>query len=224
MKDRNRKFFLCVLCVLCGKNAFAVGEDGAELMAKLQSRLLNARRVLIESEVQSRGAVFSQLKGSARVEDRNRLSLSFNGQFGSKPAALALAADGVSQELRNGAARRLEPVADEANRAVLVGLLRMGLLHNLARLSGLQAPDHGGGLVERWVTLDNFRPTTYILGGEMEGALSFGFDVLVDGAHAASARLWLDPVSGLPRRREQTVKFAAGEMTVVETYARFVVE
>ena len=204
--------------------AFSVGEDGAELMAQLQARLLNAKRVVIESEVQSRGAVFSQLKGSAQIDERNRTRLNYSGQFGSKPAALALTADGRSQELRNGPDYRREPVQDETNRALLIGLLRMGQLHNLARLSGLQAPDHGDGLVERWVTLDNFRPTTYILGGELEGTLSFGFDVLVNGALAASARLWLDHVSGLPRRREQTVRFASGEIVVTENYARFVVE
>lgn len=217
-------FFLCILCVLCGENSFALGEDGAELMAQLQTRLLNARRVLIEGDVQSRGAVLSQLRGGVRIIERNQLSVRYNGQFASKPAALLLVADGRLQELQNGAEKRREAVQDEANRAMLIGLLRMGLLHNLARLTGLQGPDHAAGGVERWVTLDNFRPTTYILGGEMEGALSFGFDVMVDGALAGSARLWLDPVSGLPRRREQTVNFRSGEMTVVENYARFVVE
>ncbi len=227
---RFNSISLCVLRVLCGAfffasaPAFAIGEDGAELMAQLQARLLKARRVVIEGEVQSHGALFSQLKGGARINERNHMSLSYYGQIGPKPAVLSLAADGRVLELRNGAERRAEPVQDEANRALLIGLLRMGLLHNLARLGGLQAPDHGGGGVERWVTLDNFRPTTYILGGELEGALSFGFDVLVDGEPAASARLWLDPVSGLPRRREQTVRFAQGEMTVVEDYRRFVAE
>ncbi len=203
---------------------FAVGEDGAELMAQLQTRLLNARRVVIEGDIQSRGAVFSALKGSAQVGERNHLSLAFSGQFGPRPAVLTLTADNRLQELGNGAERRSEPVAGENNRAVLVGVLRMGLLHNLARLSELKGPDHGGGDVQRWLTLDNFRPTTYILGGELEGTLSFGFDVLVDGAMSASARLWLDPVSGLPRRREQTVRFASGEMVVTENYTRFVTE
>jgi hypothetical protein len=212
------------MTLLISVPAFAVGEDGAELMAQLQARLLGARRVEIESDIQSRGVVFSQLRGSARIAERNQLNLSYNGQFGPKPAVLTLAADGRSLELRNGANSRVEPVPGEANRALLIGLLRMGQLHNLARLSGLQGPDHGDGAVDRWVTLDNFRPTTYILGGELEGTLSFGFDVLVDGTPAGSARLWLDPASGLPRRREQTVNFAAGDMTVVENYTRFAVE
>lgn len=224
MKSLYKSFFLCVFSVLCGENAFAVGEDGAELMAQLQTRLLSAKRVVIESDIQSRGVLFSQLKGVARIDERNQLQLDYNGQFGAKPATLLLAANGRSQELRNGAGYRREPVPHEANRAVLIGFLRMGLLHNLARLSGLQPPDHGAGGVERWVTLDNFRPTTYILGGDLEGTLSFGFDVMVDGVLAASARLWLDPATGLPRRREQTVNFARGEMTVVENYVRFEVE
>lgn len=217
-------FRFVFLCFLCVENAFGAGEDGAELMRQLQNRLLAAKRIAVEADIQSRGTMFTTLKGSALLGERNTLTLSYGGQFGDRPAVLVLTADYRSQELRSGGNSRREAMPGETNRAVLIGLLRMGLLHNLTRLSRLEAPDHAAGGVEQWVTLDNFRPTTYILGGELEGTLSFGFDVLLRGEHSASARLWLDPASGLPRRREQTVKLPGGETKVIESYTRFTLE
>ena len=39
-----------------------------------------------------------------------------------------------------------------------------------------------------------------------------------------NARLWLDQASGLPRRRQLTVRFGTAEMKVLERYTRFEVE
>ena len=199
-------------------------EDGAVLMARLEARLLAARHVAIEATIESRGVVPSVLKGRSELLDRNRASWTYAGSFAGAAADLALVADGRAVQLKNGALAREEPVASESNRALLIGLTRMGLLHNLARLTGLRAADHAHGGVEQWVRLDSFRPTTFAQGGELEGMMSFGFDLVVAGQHSGSARLWLDPASGLPRRRTQTVRFPQGEMTVIEDYTRFEVE
>lgn len=204
--------------------AAQLGEDPAQLFAQLEARLLAARHVVVEGEIRATGAVESELRGRAELHDRNRIDLSYGGRFAGQPRALALQGDGRVLTLKNGEADRHEEVDDESNRAVLIGLMRMGLMHNLARLSALQGPDHAGGGVDRWVTLDNFRPTTMAMGGELDGTVSFGFDVVVDGQTAGSARVWLDPATGLPRRRQMTVRFARGDMEVVEDYGRFVLE
>jgi hypothetical protein len=203
---------------------WAAGENSSELMALLETRLLGARRVVIEAELHSTGAVAAEFKGSTELGERNRGRGSYTGQLAQQAAALAFDSDGRTLQLSRGAETRAEAVGAESNRALLVGLLRMGLLHNVARLHGLEGPDHAGGGVEQWVVLEGFRPTTYALEGELEGAMSFGFDLVVGGEPAGSARLWLDPASGLPRRREQTVRFPQGEMKVVEDYKRFVLE
>lgn len=198
--------------------------DGPALLAQLEQRLLAARRVAIEAIIESSGVIPARLTGRGELRESNRASVTFTGSFAGRAADLAMLADGRFAQLRNGAQARAEPVGREANRALLLGLTRMGLLHNLARLTALSGADHGHGGVERWVTLDGFRPTTFAQGGELAGSMSFGFDVMVAGAPAASARLWIDPSTGLPRRRQQTVRFAQGEMTVIEDYIRFEVE
>jgi hypothetical protein len=216
---------LAAACLsLLAAPAQAAGEDPALMMDQLEARLLAARRVTIEAQIESRGVVESRLDGVSELHERNRTSMAYAGEFAGKPANLALATDGRVLELRQGAERARDASPPQCNRAVLVGFARMGLLHNLARLAGLQGPDHGAGGVEQWITLESFRPTTFAQSGELEGLMSFGFDLVVYGVPSASARIWMDPASGLPRRREQTVRFAAGEMRVVETYTRFEVE
>lgn len=204
--------------------ACALGEDPARLMAELEARLLAARHVVIEAQVESSGAVSSRLSGRGEWSDRNRATLAWAGEFAGKPADLELHADGRALELRQGEQRRREPLARQDNRALLVGFVRMGLLHNLARLTELKAPDHAQGGVEQWIALDSFRPTTFAQEGELEGLMSFGFDLVVNGEPSAAVRIWVDPASGLPRRRQLTVRFGSAEMKVVERYTRFEVE
>jgi len=218
----NPRLWLVVL--LLSGPAAAQNQEGAALMAQLEARLLTARHIDIEATIESRGFVATNLKGRSELLDRNRATWAYAGAFAGKPADLALLADGRALHLKNGAQTREEPLGNESNRALLIGLLRMGLLHNLARLTGLRGADHAQGGVEQWVKLDSFRPTTFAQSGEFEGMMSFGFDLVVAGANSGSARLWLDPASGLPRRRQQTVRFPQGEMIVIEDYTRFVVE
>lgn len=212
------------LLALAGAAASAQDAEPAALMAQLESRLLAARHVVIEATITAEGAVPARLKGRSDLRAGNRASASYAGEFAGKPADLTLAADGYTLRARGGAREREERVGPESNRALLLGLTRMGLLHNLARLTGAQGPDRAHGGVEQWLTLDSYRPITYAQEGELAGLMSFGFEVVVAGTPSASARLWLDPASGLPRRRQQTVRFAQGEMTVIEDYTRFVVE
>lgn len=198
--------------------------DGPSVIAHLEQRLLAARRVVIEATIESTGVIPATLRGRSEVLERNRARAAYAGSFAGRVADLALHADGIQAHLKSGAQGRTEPVGRDANRALLLGLTRMGLLHNIARLTSLSGADHAHGGLEQWVWLDSFRPVTFAQGGELEGMMSFGFDVLVAGTPSASARLWIDPATGLPRRRQQVVRFPQGELTVVETYTRFDLE
>jgi hypothetical protein len=204
--------------------ALAAGEDPAEKMAELENRLLSARHITIEARLESRGVMESSLTGRTELRDRNRATAAYAGTFAGKAVDAELQSDGRSLTLRQGSERHSEAAPVEGNRALLIGLTRMGMLHNLARLGSLRAPDHAGGGVEQWLRLESFRPTTFAQSGELEGLMSFGFELVVAGTPSSTVRLWLDPATGLPRRREQIVRFDAGEMTVIESYTRFEVE
>jgi outer membrane lipoprotein-sorting protein len=73
------------------------------------------------------------------------------------------------------------------------------------------------GGVRDWVEVSDFRL------GESEAAdatatATISFSITVAGQPAGEATLWFDEETGLPLRREQTVEFETGTMTVLEVY------
>lgn len=201
-----------------------LGDPAADAVGDLEARLLASAHVRVEATLQATGAVQASLQGFTDLRERNRLEVRYTGTFAGKPVVISMVSDGRLLETRVNDQSKSMATAPKSNRAVLLGLTRMGLLHNLARATGLAGPDHAEGGVAEWISLDNFRPATVALAGEMAGFLALGFDLLVERQFAASAQLWLEPETGLPRRRQQTVEMPLGKMTVLETYSRFVVE
>lgn len=211
------------LCLLlsAAPAAYAEGEEPPQLMRALEARLLAAPGITIEADVRATGALVAALSGRLELRERNRANASWQGELRGAPVQLALSSDGRALELKGGAQTRSAGTERESNRALIAGVLRTGLAHNLLRISSGQGPDHAEGGVESWATLEGFRPTTYGLSGDMQGAMSFGFDLVLDGVNAGSVRLWLDPVTGLPRRRLVVMRSPEGESTIVEDYRRF---
>lgn len=218
------KLRVAALLALLPAVAAAQGEDPQALMAQLEERLLNARRIAIEAAIEARGAVTVKLVGRTEIRDRNRASLAYLGDFAGRAADLLLQSDGRTMRIRAGGDESWERAGRELNRALVIGWTRMGQLHALARIAEGHVPERVRGGVAEWVALEAFRPTTYALEGEHAGLMSFGYDIAVEGLVWGSARLWLEPDSGLPRRRHVTVRLPRGEMHVVEHYTRFEIE
>ncbi|HUS23945.1 MAG TPA: hypothetical protein VM369_03275 [Candidatus Binatia bacterium] len=204
--------------------ALALDDDPAAAFAAFESRLLAARHVQLQARVLATGALPADLTGHLEAGPRNAMSLDFSGTLAGAPRTLSLQSDAWRAHLADATRQRDETTGGEQNRALLLTLARAGLLHNLARLANLEGPERGAGGAARWVTVENFHHPTYALGGPLEGLLAFGFDVMVDGRIAGPARLWLDPGTGLPKRREQTLQTPQGAVTVTEEYPEFVLE
>ena len=201
--------------VLVAGATLAKGDDRAAELAALEERLLEAEAVRVEFTITSEGILSTALKGSLDIRGEN-LSLEADGDFGGSPVDLILAVSG--SEIAGGnlaladARLREFSVANPgaAKEAVVLGMTRMGILHNLALLTGSRPPDRSAGGFRNWVKADKVR-------GEGNG---LAFAILVDGDAAAEAMLAMDN-RGLPTRREQINQFPAGEMRVVETYRMF---
>lgn len=195
--------------------ALAKGDDRAAELAALENRLLEAQIVRVEFTITAEGILSTALKGSLDIRGEN-LSLEADGEFGGSPVDLILAVSGT--EIAGGnlalADTRLREFSVKnpgaAKEAVILGMTRMGILHNLALLTGSRPPDRSAGGIRNWVKADKVRG---------EGS-SLAFDILVDGQAAAKAVLAIDS-RRLPARREQINRFPAGEMRVVETYRVF---
>ena len=100
---------------------------------------------------------------------------------------------------------------------IVIGLTRMGLLHNIAVITYGQPPDGTDGKVLEWLEVSGFTAGESETIDDVE-VIPISFDLSVGGRPSAEAALWLEKETGLPRKRTQTVRFESGEMKVVETY------
>lgn len=218
-------FFVFFAALLAGGCAGVVDRErpsefadrpAAGVLADLEQRLLDASAVRFEGRIESTGLFKSRLAGDLVLAEGNHAAIAFDGHFAGRRVRLRAVSDG--EWLAGGSGDEFfdQRTPPDLNRAVLVGFTRMGLLHNLARLTGATQPDHAGGGVTDWVRAED---AEWVKSDRPEPAMAF--DIHVDGREAGRATLWLDPDTSLPVRREQTVEFSGGTMQVLEVYSSF---
>lgn len=185
-------------------------EEPPARYASVEQRLLDAESVSLAFHVTSEGAFAADLEGTLHTS-ADRTELIATGTFGGGPVDVGLQADGTGYRFGSATAPTNAPRPAALEEALLVGLMRMGVLHNLAMLTAGQGADHAEGGVREWVVVDGFA----------DAATGDGvrFDITVAGIPSGSATLLLDE-RGLPRERTQVVQFPSGEMRVVERYTR----
>jgi hypothetical protein len=194
----------------------ASGEDLAFEFTGLEARLVGAEVVEMDFEIGATGAYPADLSGSLRISPDSGTTFVATGQFGGQPVDLFLRPHPEGMIYGNGDIRLVGVVPSDLQAALVIGLTRMGLLHNLARLSGVVPPDHMDGNVQSWVTVDGYRAST-----DHVGAVEF--DLTVAGVPSGTASLLMDD-EGLPVIRRQVVQFPDGEMHVVERYSNVVIQ
>lgn len=189
---------LLIILIIVSGNSLAEESPLAMLEAKLLSSPLS-----FEFQINSTGAVVSDITGRFRYCD-DKLTLDVDGELFAEPVRLKMRAgrDGLSLNDTS------MPMPAHLHEAIIIGFVRMGLLHNIIRLSGNLIPDHGEGDVRDWVQVP-------VIGRNRE--LLF-FDIFVTGTKAAHAELVLDN-EHLPKLRGQTMYFGGDEMSVMEKYA-----
>jgi hypothetical protein len=200
-------------------NVAGDAQTAGAMFAEIENRLLKASVISGRFTASAEGAVSASLQGALETSRGAEIDLNATGTFGEDGVTLYLRSDGRTMEGGNAGRMFRENAPAGLTEALLLGLTRMGILHNLARLAGGAAPDRAEGGVGEWVEVRDieFAPAT----GQEEpgsGLIGLRFVIYVSGRQAAEATLWLDPHSGLPVRREQVVAFPGGAMTVTESY------
>jgi hypothetical protein len=185
------------------------------VLMDLEERLLTASTFRLRYRVEAAGAVTAKLDGELFLGPEDVVELTASGIFAGAPVQLHLRAAGG--RMTGGSEQRSFEGAtpDHLRTALVLGLTRMGILHNLGRLNGGRPPDHADGGAGEWVVP---REVTWL--GVTEGNDSprgVRFAIEVAGARTAEASLWMDR-EGWPQRRTQTVQFPGGEMRVTEEY------
>ena len=185
----------------------------AAALEAVEARLLEAPEVGIRYRARAEGPYRGEISGVLRLRG-DEVTLEAEGEFAGEPMRARLSADARGMSGGNGATGFDGPRPEGLREALVVGLVRMGILHNLARLSAGAAPDHADGGVREWVVATDPR----WVAPEAEGASAgVGFGITVAGSPAGEAELWLD-ARGLPLGRRQVVRFPGGEMRVTEEY------
>lgn len=204
---------LALGCADAGQDDSAVdSSDPAAEFFSLEERLLRADRIRFDFAITAEGAVEADIQGSLEVGPGADAELVASGMFAGQPADLRLRSNQNALEFGNGTSLERTETPAYLKDALVIGVTRMGILHNLARLTGTTAPDHAEGGVSDWVTVGRFAA----------GADSLSFDLTVAGEPAGSAVLVVDS-NRLPTLRRQTVEFPSGQMRVVERYSGFTI-
>jgi hypothetical protein len=206
---------LLVLILGCGpsprpEQASSRPQPAVEFGA-LEDRLLDADVVRFDFHVSAQGVVEADLQGALDIGPADRVRLTASGRFGGQPVDLLLQSDNGELEIGSTTNRTTTARPARLKEALLIGLTRMGILHNLARLTNASAPDHADGGVHEWVTVGSF-------GARASDSDPLSFDLTVAGQPAGSAELELDS-RGRPIARRQIVQFPSGEMRVAERYS-----
>jgi hypothetical protein len=204
--------------------AETLSDDGATRFAFLEQSLLSAKQIEFGYRLESTGALASDLGGRASIGHDNTAEIDARGSFGGKTVTLKLTSSGG--HLRGGAGDQTFEVATPPalSEALVVGFMRMGILHNHAMLTAGQPPDHANGAAKEWAVVQNLRvgERSAIDGTQ---AWPLVFDIVVSGKPAGSATLWLSEETGLPLRRTQRVDFGSNQtMSVSEEYRDFTVQ
>jgi hypothetical protein len=183
---------------------------------RLETRLLEAESVRFVCELRSEGAFEADLEGEVVLGPEGRARMELNGSFGGEEMDLLLVSDGDTLTTRAGETVGEIPTPPALREAIVLGLVRMGLLHNAARLTQAAPPDHADTGIGDWVLAKNVEAFAVEIG--RGASVANRFEVHVGGRNTATATLHLSPETGLPLRREQTVAFEVGEMHVTERY------
>ena len=194
-----------------------MAEAPAAAFADVEERLLDAPRLEMDYAISAEGAFQAELQGTLVLAD-DTVRLDGGGTFGDEPVTLQLATEGDSLRGRWNGGMFVLPTPDRLDQALVVGLMRMGLLHNLARLTAGAPPDHAEGGVRDWVRVDSLRTDPAAADSMAASEEHLTFDIVVSGEPSGTATLWLDPATRLPLERSQVVRFPTGRMAVTERY------
>jgi len=186
-----------------------------EVFRVLERRLLGSEPVRIAFDVRSEGAVESSLRGMVALDGGGRARLEAEGTFRGEPVELRLVSDGGGMRMVGGADSVLTSTPPALREALAVGFMRMGILHNLARLTGPAEPDHADGGAAEWARVLDLRRAE--VSEDAPEGLPVTFDIEVAGRPAGTGTVVIAD-DGTPVVRFQTVDFPQGRMRVEERY------
>ncbi len=193
-------------------------------LEELEARLQRASSVRIHALLGSDAALPTRLSGDEVLASNNRARIAFDGMVGGRQVTARLFSDGTTMHGGDLHAPFRFDTPPALRDGLCVVLVRMGMLHNVDRLSRGLPPDGVDGKARTWLTTTNVHhePGEPIRGASTE---RYAFVLSVNQKRgSADVVLWLDSSTGLPLRRDLSVHFPEGDMRVREEYLSFVLD
>jgi hypothetical protein len=210
---------IAVLAVACSSTKEGPREAQEDFEA-LEERLLDAPSVHSTSHLSSEGALTADVRCVHGVTRDGDAFLQAKGTLAGQPVDWTFVSDGERMTISAPSGKRERENPADLRAGLLLGLTRMGWLHNVAMLSAGGWPDATDGRTDDFVRAVNVMTGEELeVEGRTRRALTFGIEVR--GQLAATAILWIDCETGVPIERWQKVQLPNGEMHVVETYDTF---
>lgn len=191
----------------------SVQQEVDHRLESLERNLLNARWIHFGFDIEATGALTADLTGDLWLGRNGEARLQFHGLFQGRPVATEIVSDGTLMRHSHPRIAQKAPPLD-LHQAFVIGLTRMGLLHNIAVSFSGRSPDHGMGGVRSWLTLSDVKEATKDL---------VSFELSVGGKPSATCEIEFAPGEGsLPIARHQEVVFSeTAKMQVIEHYFDF---
>jgi len=191
--------------------------------ARMEQRLLDAHEFELHYVITAEGAFTANLEGAIELRGDNIAEIWGTGSFGEQFVDFSFTSNGedIFASTADGSFDANTP--EELNKALVIGMTRMGLLHNIVRIISGELPDHASGGVEEWVIVRDFSggPLQQLDGGT-RSASPVHFNLVVSGVPSGRATLWEEPSLSIPIGRDQVVQFETGEMRVKERYSQII--
>ena len=193
-------------------------ETAEQRFRDLEALLTRAGRFDVKAHVVSTGAIDSDLDADVGIANAGIVVIRMKGTFQDKPDDVVLRSDGIVTMIgKDGQQTRLQP-GKAMRQAVQLGFARVGLWHNLMLLSHGVQPEHNEGGILHWADVANVRYAS----PAKTGMTGLTFDVVIEGASVGHATLWLDDISKMPVRREQSITVDGKTIKTVEDYSNFI--
>lgn len=200
-------------------DAMILGEGGpepadlgpaTEEFARLEARLLAAESLALSGTAIAQGVVTAELDFSLHATKAGWVDFRIQGLFMSETVDRRFTSNSEVQCVAEVAESR-RVTAPYLWEALILGLTRMGIMHNMALLVNGSGPDFADEGLHNVVGFQSF--------ANLDELGAIAWQVVFRGQPTAMAHLWIR--DGLPTRREQRVSFAEGDMRVDEAYHVF---
>jgi len=195
------------------------GVSPEQAFHEFEQKIIALRDYQITFTVSTEGRVESKIEGTITVRGGERIDLTADGTYGGQRVNVRMNSDGTRITGGTRAETFEIPAPEEFYKYFVQGYTRLGLSDLIVRLIASEPPLFPETEEEE----QDWTEITYISTGERRfvgnvEAFPFGMRYSLFGESLGEGRLWINVASGLPFRREGSLRLEEGMVNVIEFY------